>query len=131
MIKTLTRLPVDLAVTHCHGDHMYHLDQFDRYYMSEKDVFLLNGPRMKQAYGGKDYSHAQLMPVQDGDIIDLGGGYQVEVFDWAGIPLAASSIWTKAEDRIMRRRARCLDAGNRCGPALRSINIIWSIFSNG
>lgn len=84
MIKTLTRLPVDLAVTHCHGDHMYHLDQFDRYYMSEKDVFLLNGPRMKQAYGGKDYSHAQLIPVQDGDIIDLGGGYQVEVFDLGG-----------------------------------------------
>ena len=52
--------------------------------MSEKDTFLLDGPRLKSAYGGKDYSHAQLMPVKDGDIIDLGGGTEVEVFDLGG-----------------------------------------------
>lgn len=84
MIKSLTRLPFDLAVTHCHGDHMYHLDKFDRYYMSEKDKHLLGGSRLKEAYGGKDYSRPELMPIQDGDIIDLGGGVEIEVFDLGG-----------------------------------------------
>lgn len=84
MIKSLTHLPFDLAVTHCHGDHMYHLDKFDRYYMSEKDRHLLNSDRLKEAYGGKDYSHPELMPIKDGDIIDLGGGYEIEVFDLGG-----------------------------------------------
>ena len=84
MSKSLTRLPFDLAVTHCHGDHMYHLDKFDRYYMSEKDKHLLGGSRLKEAYGGKDYSRPELMPIKDGDIIDLGGGVEIEVFDLGG-----------------------------------------------
>ena len=33
MIKSLTKLPFELAVTHNHFDHMYHLDKFDRYYI--------------------------------------------------------------------------------------------------
>lgn len=84
MIESITHLPYELAVTHAHGDHMYHLDKFDHYYMNEKDTFLLSGPRIKQAYGGKDYSGSKLIPVKDGDIIDLGGGYEVEVFDLGG-----------------------------------------------
>ncbi len=84
MVKGLTKLPFDLAVTHCHGDHMYHLDKFDRYYMSEKDKFLLDSERMMGLGGGKDYTRPELMPVKDGDIIDLGGGYEIEVFDLGG-----------------------------------------------
>ena len=33
---------------------------------------------------GKDFSGCKLIPIQDGDIIDLGGGYEVEVFDIGG-----------------------------------------------
>ncbi len=83
MIKSLTHLPFDLAVTHNHGDHMYHLDKFDRYYMSEKDKGMFDQPFMKEMMGGRTFD-AQLMPVKDGDIIDLGGGYEVEVFDLGG-----------------------------------------------
>ena len=83
MVKSLTRLPFDLAVTHCHGDHMYHLDKFDRYYMSEKDLPLLDAPFMKGMLGDRTFN-AELMPVKDGDIIDLGGGYEVEVFTLGG-----------------------------------------------
>ena len=83
-VEALTDLPLLVVNTHCHGDHMYHLDKFDRYYMSEKDKHLLGGSRLKEAYGGKDYSRPELMPIQDGDIIDLGGGYEIEVFDLGG-----------------------------------------------
>ena len=83
MVKSLTRLPFDLAVTHCHGDHMYHLDKFDRYYMNEKDLPLLDAPFMKGMLGDRTFD-AKLMPVKDGDIIDLGGGYEVEVFTLGG-----------------------------------------------
>lgn len=83
MVKSLTRLPFDLAVTHCHGDHMYHLDKFTRYYMSEKDLPLLNAPFMQGMLGNRTFD-AALLPVKDGDIIDLGGGYEVEVFSLGG-----------------------------------------------
>lgn len=84
MIQSLTRLPVELAVTHNHGDHMYHLDKFDRYYMSEKDMAMFDEPFMKDMLGERDFSKAQLIPIVDGDIIDLGGGYEVEVFNLGG-----------------------------------------------
>ena len=63
MVKSLTRLPFDLAVTHCHGDHMYHLDKFDRYYMNEKDLPLLDAPFMKGMLGDRTFN-AELMPVK-------------------------------------------------------------------
>lgn len=84
MIRSLTRLPLELAVTHNHWDHMYHMDKFDRYYMSEKDLVMFDEPFMKEKLGDRDYSGSQIMPVKDGDIIDLGGGYEVEVFDLGG-----------------------------------------------
>lgn len=84
MVKSLTRLPFDLAVTHNHGDHMYHLDKFERYYMSEKDYGMFGEPFMKQMLGDRDFSKSTMIPVKDGDIIDLGGGYEVEVFELNG-----------------------------------------------
>ncbi len=84
MIKSLTRLPFEVAITHNHGDHMLHLDKFDRYYMSEKDVWMFESFEMKAMHRGRDYSRCELMPIKDGDIIDLGGGYEVEVFDIGG-----------------------------------------------
>ncbi len=84
MIKSLTSLPFDLAVTHNHGDHMYHLDKFERYYMNEKDLVMFEEPGLQGLLRGKDYSHCELMPVAEGSMIDLGGGYAVEVFQLAG-----------------------------------------------
>lgn len=84
MIKSLTKLPFELAVTHNHYDHLYHMDKFDRYYMSPKDQPLFDEPFMKDRMVGHDYASPKLIPIVDGDIIDLGGGYEVEVFDLAG-----------------------------------------------
>ena len=84
MIKSLTKLPFELAVTHNHFDHMYHLDKFDRYYMNEKDLAMFEREDLAAGLKGKDFSGCELMPIKDGDIIDLGGGYEVEVFDIGG-----------------------------------------------
>ena len=99
MVTSLTNLPYDLAVTHCHGDHMYHLPKFDRYYMSPKDVAVLEMRYTKKPLedltpGTPEYEKAaataaamekpEMIAIHDGDIIDLGGGYEVEVFDLGG-----------------------------------------------
>lgn len=83
MIRSLTRLPFDLAVTHCHGDHMYHLDKFERYYMNERDRPLLDGSRLRETYSKKDYSRAALLPIEDGSVIDLGD-CEIEVLTLPG-----------------------------------------------
>lgn len=84
MIKSLTRLPFEVAITHNHGDHMLHINKFERYYMSEKDKWMFDEPVTRGMLGNRDYSKCQLIPIKDGDIIDLGGGYEVEVFDIGG-----------------------------------------------
>ena len=88
MVKSLTKLPFDLAVTHCHGDHMYHLPKFERYYMSAKDLQVLEMRYTKNPDLSEDekaaFAKPELIPVNDGDIIDLGGGYEIEVFDLGG-----------------------------------------------
>ena len=88
MVKSLTNLPFDLAVTHCHGDHMYHLPKFERYYMSPKDACVLEMRYTKNADLPEEeraaFAKPELLPVNDGDIIDLGGGYEIEVFDLGG-----------------------------------------------
>ncbi|MFQ7746532.1 MAG: MBL fold metallo-hydrolase [Eubacteriales bacterium] len=38
LLAALTRLPVELAVTHPHGDHMYHAERFSRVYLHENDI---------------------------------------------------------------------------------------------
>ena len=83
MIGSVTTLPYDLAVTHCYPDHMFHLDRFERYYMSGKDAPLLTTAVPAELAGSRDYLKPRLMPVQDGDIIDLGGT-QIEVFSLGG-----------------------------------------------
>ena len=63
MIKSLTKLPFELAVTHNHFDHMYHLDKFDRYYMNEKDLAMFEREDLAAGLGGKDFSGCELMPI--------------------------------------------------------------------
>lgn len=83
-IHSLTSLPVELAVTHAHGDHMYHADKFERFYMSPKDRPLLDIPVLKALAGNKEIDFNCMTPVEDGDLIDLGGGCEIEVFELAG-----------------------------------------------
>ncbi len=68
LLQTLTDKPIDLAVTHAHGDHMRHAGEFGRVYISARE----------KALPGDAVSPEALCFLEDGDIIDLGGGITVE-----------------------------------------------------
>jgi len=76
LVKNLTSLPVEVAITHGHGDHIGQMGQFAGtvVYMSEKDKGMLPATL--------DTSKFQW--VKDGDKIDLGGGRMLEVIDVPG-----------------------------------------------
>jgi hydroxyacylglutathione hydrolase len=75
-IKSLTWLPVEIAITHGHGDHVGQLDQFPDsvVYMSVKDKAMLP----------KTLNTSNFRWVKDGDIIDLGSGRNLEVMEIPG-----------------------------------------------
>lgn len=104
LVKRITSLPVDLAVTHPHLDHMLHAFAFDRVYIhehtaKEMDHQLQIMKEMLASTGGGDLeilTHMtpdfidqamqvkQPIPLHDGDEIDLGGGVIVEAKDLGG-----------------------------------------------
>jgi para-nitrobenzyl esterase len=90
-LRTLTSLPVDVAITHGHGDHFGQVDEFkdSTVYMSEKDSTLLPPP----------FVTSKFKWVKDGDIIDLGGGRQFEVEEVPGHTLG-SIIYLDVKDKI-------------------------------
>jgi glyoxylase-like metal-dependent hydrolase (beta-lactamase superfamily II) len=80
-VRSLTSLPVDVAITHGNRDHFLQVDQFPgaTVYMSEKDVTRLPPglvtPRFKW--------------VKDGDVIDIGAGRRFEVAEVPGHSLGS------------------------------------------
>lgn len=101
-VRKLTPLPVSLAVTHPHLDHMLHAYAFDAVYVQEQDAAQLDAhlqqmARMLRGDTGMDIltdmvpdflSKAMSVPgaaaLRDGDVIDLGGGIRVEMMDLGG-----------------------------------------------
>ena len=79
--QTLTALPVELAVTHAHLDHMRHSHRFARFYMSKKDLPLL--PRVQDSFPENTSTAEQVVDIRDGDVIDLGG-VAIEVAEVGG-----------------------------------------------
>jgi para-nitrobenzyl esterase len=79
--QRLTRLPIELAVTHGHGDHIGQIGQFvdSVVYMSEKDKGMIP----------KTIDTSKFIWVKDGDTIDLGGGRKLEVIDVPGHTLGS------------------------------------------
>lgn len=82
VLHQYTALPLVLVITHGHGDHLYHADEFDRVYMSHKDIPLikLSGKRLGIE---KQYDFAKFQDIKHDDqlsfgnihlrVIDLGG----------------------------------------------------------
>jgi glyoxylase-like metal-dependent hydrolase (beta-lactamase superfamily II) len=64
-LRTLTKLPIAVAITHGHGDHFGQVDEFkdSDVYINEKDVTRLP----------HDFITSKFHYVKDGDMIDLGG----------------------------------------------------------
>ncbi len=75
-IRTLTKLPVDLAITHGNRDHFMQMGQFKEstIYMSKKDV--------------TRYPAELITPkiswIKEGDVIDIGAGRSFEVIEIPG-----------------------------------------------
>lgn len=75
-IRGLTNLPIEVAITHGHGDHFMQVDQFREsiVYVPEKDLKLIPAELITPKF----------KTVKSGDVIDLGGGRKFEVFELPG-----------------------------------------------
>jgi len=64
-LHTLTKLPIDVAITHGHGDHFGQVNEFkdSTVYISEKDITRLP----------HDFITPKFHYIKEGDVIDLGG----------------------------------------------------------
>ncbi len=82
LVSSLTPLPIELAITHAHGDHMALTHLFGKFYMSEKDIPFMEG--MKSGKGKGNTSTADdVIGIKDGDVIDLGE-VEIEVVELGG-----------------------------------------------
>ncbi|MEG0692631.1 MAG: MBL fold metallo-hydrolase [Oscillospiraceae bacterium] len=75
MLQSLTGLPISLAVTHTHFDHIYHIDCFNEIYINKKDIE--NWSKIDTESPNVPLNQSQefvdrLIPIDDGDTIDLG-----------------------------------------------------------
>ena len=70
-IRKITHLPLELALTHCHGDHMYHADEFETVYLSSKEKDVLEIMK-KTMLAGRDINYDAVLDIPDGTMIDLG-----------------------------------------------------------
>jgi glyoxylase-like metal-dependent hydrolase (beta-lactamase superfamily II) len=80
-VKTLTRLPVDVAISHGNRDHFLQVDQFPEatVFMSEKDVTRLPPALVTSRFKW----------IKDGDVIDIGAGRKFEVIEVPGHSLGS------------------------------------------
>ncbi len=100
-LKTITKKPVDLVLSHGHPDHIYHVNDFDDLWMHPADEYMLTL--------GLDI--LGLPPVnpcpninylKNGDIIKLGGR-NLEVIHVPGHSLEAYSFSITTPERCLQR----------------------------
>lgn len=85
LAASLTNLPVEVAITHPHGDHMHWVDDFKRVYLHKKDIDLMQEepgifPATFRCPGN---THTQFVPIEEGSKLDLGD-VEVEVWELPG-----------------------------------------------
>ena len=86
LAASLTTLPVEVAITHPHLDHMHWIDCFSKVYLHEEDIPALQADPSKFPLALKDSGAPlpQLVPIREHSKIDLGGGVVLEVLDLPG-----------------------------------------------
>ena len=99
MVEGLTDLPITVVNSHNHGDHTLGNPQFEKVYIHELDAPALDRmmtmpPREVPPEDVREYKYVEedlvqpgryaVETVTDGDVFDLGGGYEVEVFHLPG-----------------------------------------------
>ncbi|MDD3409516.1 MAG: MBL fold metallo-hydrolase [Eubacteriales bacterium] len=82
LLEQLTRLPMEAAFTHVHGDHLYHADEFERKYLSPKEQALLP-VFVASMMPEKPYRMEDFTPIAEGDVLALGGN-DIEVIALPG-----------------------------------------------
>lgn len=108
LIRTLTDKPVELAVTHIHGDHMLHADEFDKIYIGEADRPLL--PEcISVMMPGLQLDEDKICWLKGGEVFDLGGT-EVEA-----IPLPGH---TPGSMVFADRKHKCLFTGDAIGSGI-------------
>ena len=84
LVHRLTRLPVEVAVTHPHGDHMHKAERFSRIYLHKNDIARLREhPEKFPAAFTPGSQWPELVPIEEGTKIDLGG-VEVETLELGG-----------------------------------------------
>jgi glyoxylase-like metal-dependent hydrolase (beta-lactamase superfamily II) len=101
-IKTLTVKPVELIVTHGHGDHAARIDQFDKVYLSHVDIDMLT-----------DWFD---MKIDASNVIDLKGdenfnigGKTIEVISVPGHTLGSVAILDRERELLFT--SDCIGSG--------------------
>lgn len=91
-LHTLTSLPIDVAITHGHGDHFLQVNEFKNstVYISEEDASHLPA----------GFITPKFRWIKDGDVIDLGGGRQFEAIHVPGHTLG-SMVYLDRKDNIV------------------------------
>lgn len=84
-VRSLTKLPIEVAITHHHPDHDGNISMFQRVYMHENDIAELmsdyqNGYQPEE----KRILSCHLKPLCDGQVFDLGGGIKVRTVELFG-----------------------------------------------
>lgn len=83
LASAFTDKAIDLAVTYAHGDHDAHAGEFDRVYMHRADIEFR---REMQASlpEEKRVNVDAFLPLEDGSVLDLGGGVLVRTLHIPG-----------------------------------------------
>ncbi len=89
LIESLTPLPVEVAVTHPHEDHMAQAHCFPKTWLHRRDIESMerNRRQMEEVFGrtlAPAPKAEQFCPLEDGTVIDLGGGVQLEAVELGG-----------------------------------------------
>lgn len=102
-VKTLTDKPITLFLTHGHIDHAMGAPDFDKVYMSHKDIPLYQsqcsveerqgyvagcaGPEAAGAFGAEDYTPSEpdkkFIDLKDGDAFKIGA-FHLDCYEFAG-----------------------------------------------
>lgn len=108
LLRKISDKPIDLAVTHAHGDHMLHADEFDRVYIPAGEREIL--PQfMSSMMPGLKLREGAVQYINDGDIIDIGGVY---------IEAIALSGHTPGSTLYADYRHKCLFTGDATGSGI-------------
>ncbi len=70
-IRSLTDLPVILLVTHGHGDHIMHANEFETVYLNPKDIPLMEGAFRRLGIT-TPVDCSGFLPVMHGQVLNLG-----------------------------------------------------------